>query len=61
MILDDVVQVRCGHLENVLVQVLISETCLGDGDGGIQESHIAYASAAAIEFNLVGMDVDDFG
>lgn len=61
MILDDMEQVCCGHLENVVAQVLLSETRLGYGNGGIQEGPIAYTGAAAIALNLVSMDGNDFG
>ena len=49
-------QIRRRHLEKVRVQVVFAEAGLRHGDGRLQQAGISDPQAAAVPFNLVGMN-----
>ncbi len=51
MVLDDVVQVRRSHLEQILMEELASKGCLRHGDRRVQKADLAHSLGASVVFD----------
>ena len=60
MILREMISVSRGHFKKVAVKPLSCETCLRLGKCGLQKMKVTDSGAAAIKFNLIFVDFDDF-
>jgi len=59
MVLSDVEQVRRSHLEDVLVQILITESGSGHRDGRLKQAHVSDAERATVVIDLVAVYLKD--
>ena len=55
VILHDMEEVSCCHLEEVMVKILATVRSLRHGDGGVEQTHIANPFRAAVAFDQTAM------